>query len=263
MQIIMAAFLSTGGSRKELVDKFQNIYGVGTDFVFSGTDLRAIVTATYEEDEVIIPHAVLLTSLTGISISSHRDVFSVRALGTSNPLGWSYGNRTIAGTLIFAQMGNYGVREIIKSHLKYEGLEYERMKRHPTRSPYSLTGVDEIPPLDFTLTFENEAGAISVMSLIGVKMLDEGESFTIDDTEWYTTVSYMAMAKTPMRPISSAHSEGSRLGVPDAQKVGGIIEGYMRKHYTFNESGWPADPYNDEIMWWDFLSMSKNRRRRV
>ena len=43
-----------------------------------------------------------LATIQTISISKFRDKYPVRSLGFQNPMGYSRGNRTIAGTLIFA-----------------------------------------------------------------------------------------------------------------------------------------------------------------
>jgi hypothetical protein len=177
------AFLKTELLGTQL-EQFLNNTGT---VVFTGADLRVIVTPTYEQDEVLIPVPTLLNTLNGLTISEHRDVFPVRALGSSNPTGWAYGNRTFAGTLLFAQMGEYGLRDIMKESGLYS-----------TRPRLPIIGLDELPPLDFHITLANEAGDVSSMTIFGVKILDEGESFTIDDNEWVTSASYMAMAKRPL-----------------------------------------------------------------
>jgi hypothetical protein len=188
---------------------------------FSGSDLRVVVTATFQEDEEIVS-PTLLTSLNGITISRHRDIFPVRALGNSNPLGWTYGNRTFAGTIIFAQMGDYGIRDILKNALG-------------SQSGRPLpTGLDEIPSLDFHITLVNEAGDVAVTTLLGVKMLDEGESFTVDDAEWMSTVSYMALG---MQPLTILESAEARIRIPEAtDKDATAISGIIKKYYPWSDT---------------------------
>ena len=187
--------------------------------VYTGADLRAVAVATYPEDEVVIPYPILLSTLTGVSISSHRDIFPVRALGFSNPRGWCSGNRTIAGTLIFAQLGDYGVREIIHTAQGRMGKMNSTVYPEAAKDIPTIISVDEIPPIDIVMTFVNEAGNAAVMEIKGIKMLDEGESFTIDDQEWYTTISYMAMSKSPMKPVVW-------------QQEPGDFDSYLQRHAT-------------------------------
>lgn len=71
----------------------------------------------------------------------------------------------------------------------------------------SLAGAwyaDQIPPFDITLAAANEYGALAVMSVIGVELLNEGYGVSIDDIVSEHQHSYVARQVLGWTPVPSA-----------------------------------------------------------
>lgn len=58
---------------------------------------------------------------------------------------------------------------------------------------------DEIPPFDITISFLNEYGHASQMSIYGVEILNEGMGMSIDDITTQKSCSFVARAIDDMR----------------------------------------------------------------
>jgi hypothetical protein len=57
--------------------------------------------------------------------------------------------------------------------------------------------VDQIPPFDITLTAANEYGALAVMKIFGVEILNEGYGISIDDLVSEQQMTYVARTVKP------------------------------------------------------------------
>lgn len=154
---------------------------------FSGTDIVASITPPGGKP-------VVFGELQTISYSIHREKFPVRALGSINPRGYTYGGRTIAGSLIFTVFDRHIMKEAVRQMFKptIEGnkysideIEYEDMYRRMV--------TDEMPPFDVTITFVNEYGEQAAMSILGITIVDEGQVMSIEDMLTENTMSYMAL----------------------------------------------------------------------
>jgi len=73
---------------------------------------------------------------------------------------------------------------------------------------YAPWYADQIPPFDITLAAANEYGALAVMSIVGVEILNEGYGVSIDDTVSEMQNTYVARAVAPWR------AAGTVLGTP-------------------------------------------------
>lgn len=143
---------------------------------YSGTDIVA---------EIILPgEKITLGELQTISYSIHRDNVPVRFLGHVNPSGFCRGPRTIAGSLIFTVF-NY-----------YAFYRFQQFQRAINNGIYPVA--DMLPPFDVVVTFCNELGAMSKMKLLGVTIIDEGQTMSVDDLITEQTYSYMARGIQPM-----------------------------------------------------------------
>ena len=70
---------------------------------YSGCD--AIVTAqlaNINEDSSISKNCYVLGSLQTLSVSTHQDKVPVRCIGNINAIDYTMGQRTIAGSMVFA-----------------------------------------------------------------------------------------------------------------------------------------------------------------
>lgn len=163
---------------------------------FSGTDIVASITPPGGKP-------IVFGELQTVSYSIHREKFPVRTLGSINPKGFTYGGRTIAGSLIFTVFDRHIIKEAVKQMFnntnKEDNLydlqtwEYTDMLNHMV--------IDEMPPFDITITFSNEYGQQSTMSILGVTIVDEGQVMSIEDMLTENTMSYMAMDIEVMRSI--------------------------------------------------------------
>lgn len=65
------------------------------------------------------------------------------------------------------------------------------------RGLYPLS--DMLPPFDIILSFQNESGAFSKMKILGVTIVDEGTTMSVDDLITESTYTYMARGIEPLK----------------------------------------------------------------
>ncbi|MCW4013896.1 MAG: virion structural protein [Candidatus Bathyarchaeota archaeon] len=154
---------------------------------FAGTDIVASITLPGGK-------AVVIGELQTISYSVHREKYPVRALGSVNPKGFTYGGRTIAGSLIFTVFDRHVVKELVTEMQQNAGTYSEYAKNDlEFAEMYSRMVTDELPPFDITISFNNEYGQAASMAILGVTIVDEGQVMSIEDMLTENTMSYMAM----------------------------------------------------------------------
>lgn len=163
------------------------MYGVDRR-VYSGIDAVAYVTLPNKETRK-------LGTLSLVSISTHRDKFPVSQLGKVSPSGFTLGHRTIGGTMVFATLDRTVWEDFMTIWEYSRGTKFPRdLKRgHP----------DDLPPFDVVITFANEYGNTSFMGLSGVTILDQGQTFGVDNIEVMETYAYMALEIIPMQANST------------------------------------------------------------
>lgn len=144
---------------------------------YSGSEISAILTIEGE------PYR--FAELSTISYSTHREKSLVRSLGTSNPKGYTYGPRTIAGSLVFIQFD--------------EDMIYRAMRR---LKPGARVMPDEIPPFHITILFQNSGDTSrSVLNIYNVTIVDNGQVMSIEDLITENTMSYFATSIDLLRPL--------------------------------------------------------------
>lgn len=136
---------------------------------YSGCDIIASIRVSDDRPPRI------LGELQTISYSIHREVQPVRTLGRSNPTGFTRGQRTIAGSLIFTVFDRNILNEI-KEEMKLEDISL----------------ADELPRFDIDIIMHNEYGRASSMRIEGIIIVDEGQVMSIEDMLTENTMSYMA-----------------------------------------------------------------------
>lgn len=151
---------------------------------FSGTDV--VVTAQLapinDGDEMKI-HT--LGSLQTISYSTHQDKAPVRSIGNINAIDYVMGQRTIAGTMVFAMFSQHWMVPLLEELSQY------------TNGTDIWT--DELPPLNITINMANEYGYKSSMVLYGVKFIDDGGVMSVNDLYTENTLQYLAVGIEPLR----------------------------------------------------------------
>jgi len=159
---------------------------VSTNTSFSGCDIRAIGNAN--------GHLKVFAELQTLSYSIHREKMPVRTLGRAYPKGYTRGPRTIAGSLIFTIFDRQALWQLVQMYRADKGLGAEQIK-----TPL----VDQLPPFDITVTFDNEYGSHSYLRLYGIDIIDEGQSHSIDDMITENVMSYVARDIEVMSPTSA------------------------------------------------------------
>lgn len=151
---------------------------------FSGTDITA---------QIIIPNErqpLHLGELSTISYSIHREQKPVRGLGKVNVKGFVRGARTIAGSMVFTVFDSYPFYRLEQ----YRNLVYGT--RVDSRTMYPLA--DMLPPFDMVLTFASEYGAFARMKILGMVIVDEGGTFSIENIISEQEFTYMATGIIPL-----------------------------------------------------------------
>lgn len=169
---------------------------------YSGTDIIATIALPGRTPEVI-------GELSTISYSTHREKFPVRSLGTINPKGFTNGYRTIAGTLVFTVFDRHVILNTIREGIlnSYTGDDADFNSTSYDFAENFVT--DEMPPFDITLSFINEYGHASSMTIYGITIVDEGQVMSIQDIMTENTMSYMACGIDMMIPIDNLGNKKS------------------------------------------------------
>lgn len=137
---------------------------------FSGAD----ITATISIPALTAP--VVIGELQTVSYSIHRPKVPVRTLGRINPKGFVKCGRTIAGSLIFTVFNKHIVHQLLDS----------------IYGPNHRVVTDEMPPFDITITFANESGQRSILSIYGVEIVNEGQTMSVEDMITENVMNYVA-----------------------------------------------------------------------
>lgn len=125
-----------------------------------------------------------LGSLQTLSISTHQDKKPVRVIGSANALDYTMGQRTIAGSLVFAVFDQHFATEMFND------------LKESTGKDFLLP--DELPALDLTISFANEYGRKSRMAIYGVRIINEGQVMSINDLYTENTYQFVALAMEPL-----------------------------------------------------------------
>lgn len=130
---------------------------------------------------------VTLATLQTISVQSHREKMGVRALGQSYVKGYTRGPRTIGGSMIFTLFNEHALSKLIK------GIGDSRIGGEMGADVDAKTLIpDQLPPLDLTIVFANEYGALSRMGIYGVEFMNDGLTMSIEDIMTEQVINFVA-----------------------------------------------------------------------
>lgn len=149
-----------------------------------------------------------LGSLQTLSVSTHQDKRPVRVIGSVNALDYTMGQRTIAGSLVFAVFDKHFATEMFH--------DLEKM----TGKTFFLP--DELPALDFTITFANEYGRTSRMAIYGVRIINEGQVMSVNDLYTENTYQFVANAMEPLK--KGGTDRGSSSNKNDGIQISSAID---------------------------------------
>jgi hypothetical protein len=143
----------------------------------------------------------VLAEIQTFSYSIFREKAPVRTLGSVYPKTYVRGPRTIGGSMVFTVFNQHVLAEILNVDVS----AYNTGARDFDRYQYTTNLSDQLPPLDFTLLFANEYGAISYMGLYGVEFVQEGGTFSIEDIFSESVIQYVARDLDPLRGVMAAN----------------------------------------------------------
>jgi hypothetical protein len=138
-----------------------------------------------------------LATIQTISWSIYREKVPVRFLGSVYARSYVRGSRTIAGSMIFTMFDQHAFRDVLDWGLSPYSTGHVESDHDYYRDTTVL--IDQLPPLDITLLFANEYGAISYMNLWGVEFISEGATHSIEDLFSESVVQYVARDIDPIR----------------------------------------------------------------
>lgn len=150
------------------------------------------------------PTSKVLAEIQSLSWSTHRDKSQVRFLGSVYPRGITRGPRSIAGTMIFTIFHEHVFHEIMALNLR----QYNTGTSDYDKFTYTTMLIDQLPPVDISMVFANEYGAISHMGLFGVEFFQEGGTFSVQDIYSENVIHYIARDIDPMRLVSQRAIDG-------------------------------------------------------
>ena len=195
---------------------------------YSGTDISAFIylplLAKSSMRGKVPKKAKSFATLQTMSISSTRSVSPVRAFGSSNPIAYTRGARTIAGTLVFASINEDVFQDVYDQSIAESSLA----------SSTSLLS-DQLPPFSIVITAANEKGGAAIHVVHGITLVNYGTTYSIDDL--YTEVTYTYVATDVLPLISSSMSivraKQSELGplANSYKTVGDLVGENIKKAY--------------------------------
>lgn len=151
---------------------------------YSGCDMVASISYSFdavdENGNTSTKHMTYtLGELQTISYSIHMEKRPVRSIGNVNSKDYVMGQRTIAGSLVFAVFNKHFAKNLIAdtNGLFKEGQTFL---------------VDELPPFNIIVSFANEYGLRSRLIIYGIRLLNEGQVMSVNDV--YTENTYQFMA---------------------------------------------------------------------
>ena len=166
---------------------------------YSATDIEALL---YGVDKSTGQQVIAkLADIQTLTYSVHRDASPVRTLGRSNPKAYTMGTRTVAGSLIFATFNRRALHELYTGSDKID-LSTTVPDGGQWVSEAKLNQpADTIPPFDIIMYFTSEQGNDSVMFLYRVQVMDEGQTFSVQDVYTEHTMQYVAGGVSMMEKI--------------------------------------------------------------
>lgn len=132
-------------------------------------------------------------SLQTVTYSVHQEKTPVRCIGDMNAKGYVFGPRTIAGTLIFTVFNKHWAQDMMEEYL-----DAYKINAHFL--------VDELPPINITISFANEYGNKARLALYGVTFINEGQVMSINDLYTENTFQFFATDIDYLSNIASSTS---------------------------------------------------------
>lgn len=160
-----------------------------TNVSFSGCDM--VVSAEMKTTNGTRV-SVTMGSTQTISYSIYRKLSPILCIGNVNAKDYVGGPRTIAGSIVFTVFNQHWGTELIDQWQRAEGLAANKKVL-----------MDEIAPLDITISMANEYGVCSRLALYSVRLFSEGQVMSINDIYTENTYQYVALNIDYLADINS------------------------------------------------------------
>lgn len=196
---------------------------------FSGVDIKA----TFGD--------VPLAELQAISYSITREKAPIYTMGSADPRAFARGKRGIAGTLIFVMFDQHALLTALQDLVFQADIDdvypefigggqdrdlanaaaqsrSSRTQSSPIQEQETaITAVnedqinarpwytDQIPGFNITLAAANEYGALAIMKIFGVEILNEGYGISIDDIVSEQQMTYIARTILPWQWVKPSY----------------------------------------------------------
>lgn len=158
---------------------------------FSGTDM--IVDIVFPDSK-----SVRIGTASTLTYSTFREKHQIRTLGRISNKGFTYGPRTIGGTMIFTIINEHFINDL--------------KQRVPLLQRYDKIKPDELPPFDVVVTFANEYGQSAKMVIYGITIIDDGVVLSVEDMLTENTMTYMARDIEHMKSTTDGSDIYSEMG---------------------------------------------------
>jgi hypothetical protein len=205
----LEADYQTALAHARVTNDFLEVYGANETTIKNRADAVSALDITGNqlgsakqklEDVTTLPTTKTLAEAQTVSMSIFREKAPVRTLGSVYPRSYTRGSRTISGTMIFTIFHQHVLTEILNLNLQYKstGVTDEDQFKYTSTLP------DQLPPLDISLLFANEYGALSVMTIYGLEFFQEGSTFSVHDLYSENVMQWVARDIDPMRVLSES-----------------------------------------------------------
>jgi hypothetical protein len=189
---------SLGG---RLVDAQKNPEALSREFIRTFNFIQDLLAGWRNQAEALQTRAIdlvstkVLAELQTLSVSTFREKTAVRACGTVGVKGYTRGTRTVAGSMIFT---------VFDRNVLFDLLE---TTAYDADDQFRASIKDQLPPLDITISFANEYGALSRMGLYGVEFVSEGQTMSIEDIILEDVCQFVARDVDPLTPVVNEQGE--------------------------------------------------------
>jgi hypothetical protein len=156
------------------------------------------IEALREEDGGVTARTKVIAEISTLSISTHREKYPVRPLGTVYPRSIVRGPRSIGGSVVFTTFNQHVMQEFLEAtEYRSTGVgDWDRFR-------WTSYVMDQIPPLDISISFANEYGNLSWAALLGVEFVNEGQVMSIEDLYLEGTAQFIARDYDPIRSVAN------------------------------------------------------------
>lgn len=190
-----------------IVDAIRGIFQDDT-YTYTGSDMRIMLEIAGRHlwnQRLSLRLSKQIVECTTLTVSVHREKAPVRACGYINPKAFARGKRTIAGTLVLTQF----TADILLRFLS-------AVLTNDLSKDTNYVKMDQLPPVNLTLLFNDEHGHASFRRLLGVEFLTDGTVYSTNDMITEQTVSYVASDFTPLMPLTFGVFLDTTRGIPSA-----------------------------------------------